>query len=817
MRQITIETLANFAHCNVIGNGQYVVERLVFDSRKTFIPDQTLFVAIKSDHNDGHNYIDELYDKAIRAFIVEKQAHINYALYPDATFLECSNTIVCLQSMAVQIRQNYSCPFVGITGSNGKTIVKEWLARLLECQFKIGRSPRSFNSQMGVPLSIWMLPKTIDFALIEAGVSQVGEMDKLGVCIQPDYGILTNIGPAHQENFKSLEQKLEEKLKLFKTAHTLFIHEDEHILSTLQRVYPDKKVRVCGSSASAHLQLCKQTVLTSGCKLDLCWNNADLTVQIPFTDPISIDNALLCILAALELGVEYGYLKEALPELQPIAMRLEQKEGINNCLLIDDAYNSDLTSLELALDFLNQMGAKRGLSKTLILSDIYQSGMSSTALIQKINQLVQEKGVNKLIGIGSQMVEALGSKQAYRSTDDFIKAVHVNQFKNEAILLKGSRRFSFERISALLEQRRHKTVLEINMNALGENVQFFRSQLKRKTKLLAMVKAFSYGSGSFEIANLLQHQQVDYLGVAFADEGIELREAGITLPIIVMNPELSSFPLMLQYDLEPEIYSFDVLKAFENAVQRQGLSDVPVHIKVDTGMNRLGFLPEELDELICQLKGSSSLKVISAFSHLAGSDEIVHDDFTKQQIKAFEASCKRLKQGLGYGFMRHILNSAGIERFTAAQYEMVRLGIGMYGVSATQNTALQPVVTLKSYVPQLKVIKAGATIGYGRIGTADREMKIAIIPIGYADGFNRRLSNGVGQVMIHGQLAPVVGNICMDMCMVDVTGIATSEGDEVEIFGAYNSIGNMAKALGTIPYEILTSISRRVKRVYVME
>ena len=817
MRHLSIKTMADLTNTHIIGQEPFVVEKIVFDSRKTFVPEHTLFVAIRSKNNDGHIYIHELYKKGIRAFMVEKSAEINYPLYPDAVFVECHNSIDCLQLLARKIRQEFNFPVIGITGSNGKTVVKEWLARILESRYKVGRSPRSFNSQIGVPISIWMLEDDIDYALIEAGISQPNEMLKLADCIQADYGVLTNIGQAHQENFSSLDQKLKEKLDLFKTTNALFSHDKSVIIEAVKHRFPDKKHFVCGSTTNADLRLIRQKQGKNSTELSLSWRKSHFDIQIPFTDSISIENTMLSVLVGLVLGVKVEELQQVMPSLQPIAMRLEQKEGINNCLLIDDGYNSDLTSLELALDFLNQMGAKRGLSKTLILSDIFQSGMSHDHLIREIKKLVKEKGVQKLIGIGPELHKAMQGENAYLSTDDFIKAVNLNNFQDEAILLKGSRQFSFERISALIELRRHKTVLEINLNALSENVQFFRSQLNKETKLLAMVKAFSYGSGSFEIANLLQHQKVDYLGVAFADEGIELREAGITLPIIVMNPELSSFPLMLSYDLEPEIYSFEVLDAFNLAVQRHGLVDVPIHIKVDTGMNRLGFLPGELDTLLQKLNDATALKVSSVFSHLAGSDEVVHDEFTQQQIRTFTAACEKLRRALAYDFIRHILNSAGIQRFADAQFEMVRLGIGMYGVSANEGDLLQSVITLKSYVSQLKSIKAGATIGYGRIGTATEDLKIAIVPIGYADGYNRRLSNGVGQVVINGELAPIVGNICMDMCMVDVTKCSVKEGDEVEIFGSNYTIYQIAQALHTIPYEILTSISRRVKRVYIME
>ncbi|MBK3518063.1 bifunctional UDP-N-acetylmuramoyl-tripeptide:D-alanyl-D-alanine ligase/alanine racemase [Carboxylicivirga marina] len=810
--------IAEWGGANLVGEAGISVEKIIFDSRKTFVAQKTLFIAVKSSNNDGHAYISELYDKGIRAFIVEASAHINYEQYPCAGFIECKDSVTCLQQIATKIRSNFSVPFIGITGSNGKTIVKEWLAGILESSYKLGRSPRSFNSQIGVPLSIWMLSEDIDYALIEAGISMPSEMEALGNCIQADYGIITNIGQAHQENFDSIDEKLQEKLKLFKSAHTIFYNgDDERISKAVTEKFHTKKCLSYGEVSSNNLCLQKIINTKSSATLELIWQSKPFKVSVPFQDAISIENALMVMLCSLNLGISIDQLQIEMPKLSGMAMRLEQKEGINNCLLVDDGYNADLTSLELALDYLNQMGAKNGLSKTLILSDIQQSGLNADGLYLRIQQLCRDKGINKLIGVGAHLYEAMGGANAFRTTDDLLQQIDINTFSNEAILIKGARQFAFERVSDLLEQRRHKTVLEINLNALAENVKYFRAKLQKETKLLAMVKAFSYGTGSFEIANLLAHQKVDYLGVAFADEGIELRKAGITLPIIVMNPELSSFPMMLEYELEPEIYSFEVLEAFLTAVKRQGLSKVSVHIKVDTGMNRLGFLVNELDELIQQLQSNSALELNSVFSHLAGSDDALHDGFTAQQITKFDEICNKLEAGLGHGFIRHILNSAGIERFPNAQLDMVRLGIGMYGVSAVETNSLQQVTTLKSYVSQLKTVKAGETVGYSRNGKARGAMQIAIIPIGYADGFNRRLSNGVGQVIINGHAATIVGNVCMDMCMADVTGIEVKAGDEVEVFGIQQTITHMAEQLDTIPYEILTSISRRVKRVYVME
>ncbi|MBS2097992.1 bifunctional UDP-N-acetylmuramoyl-tripeptide:D-alanyl-D-alanine ligase/alanine racemase [Carboxylicivirga linearis] len=815
MAQITLQQFAKYAEAELHGNSEATIERIVFDSRKLLLTDGALFIAVKGANHDGHSYISNLYSRGVRAFLVEKG--FDYSGFTEAGFIIVDNSVQALHKVVSQMRKGFHFPVVGITGSNGKTIVKEWAARILDKKLKVGRSPRSYNSQLGVPLSVFMLEDDCDVALIEAGISLPGEMDVLQRIIDPQIGIITNIGQAHQENFQSIQHKLEEKLKLFKNSeYLLFNIDDEVIHKGVQEELPAVKTLTYGSSADASLQILHQSEDASGKIIKVSFKEKEFDLTIPFNDEASVENVLVSVLLAMHLYINVKQVKEAVKALQPVAMRLEQKEGINNCILIDDAYNSDLTSLELALDFLDQLGAKKGLSKTLILSDIYQSGMDSDEWFGQIQRLIELKGIGRFIGIGPELYKAMGGVNAYHATEEFLNSVHINSFRDEAILLKGSRSFSFEHISSFLEQRRHKTILEIDLNALMQNVQTFRSMLTPGVKMLAMVKAFSYGSGSFEIANVLQRQKVDYLGVAFADEGIELREAGINLPIIVMNPELSSFPLMLQYDLEPEIYSFHLLESFLDAAERQGNQNVSVHIKIDSGMNRMGFLPDEMDKLITRLNQTSLLKVSTVFSHLAGSDEDVHDDFTRQQGQVFNDCCAKLKNGLGYNFIRHILNSAGIERFPEMQMEMVRLGIGMYGVSSN-NQELKNVATLKSYVSQLKQVKKSETIGYGRKGVAIEDKTIAIVPVGYADGLNRLLSNGVGNLIINHQKAPIIGNICMDMCMADVTNLKVSEGDEVEIFGEENTIEEMAQKLETIPYEILTSISRRVKRVYFLE
>nr|WP_321405378.1 bifunctional UDP-N-acetylmuramoyl-tripeptide:D-alanyl-D-alanine ligase/alanine racemase [uncultured Carboxylicivirga sp.] len=815
MAHITLKQFADYTEGTLIGSSSSIIERIAFDSRKLLLTEGALFIAIKGLNHDGHSYIPDLYKRGVRAFLVEKD--FDFSAFNEAGFILVDDAVQALHKVVAQLRETFRFPIVGITGSNGKTIVKEWASRILEKQFKVGRSPRSYNSQLGVPLSVFMLDPDCDVALIEAGISKPGEMQLLQKMIDPQIGVITNIGQAHQENFQSLQHKLHEKLKLFQKAEILLYNLDDQLINAgIKELLPELQTLTYGSSGHADLHIVSQENTSKGRSIQCSYQGNTFQVELPFNDDASVENVMISVLLVLHLGMHKQAITDAVRNLQPVAMRLEQKEGINNCIIIDDAYNSDLTSLELALDFLDQLGAKKGLSKTLILSDIFQSGMSSEAWFEQIQRLMKLKNIERFIGIGPELYKATNGKNAYRSTEEFLSHAHINSFKDEAILLKGSRSFSFEHISSFLEQRRHKTILEVDLNALMHNVQTFRSVLKPETKMLAMVKAFSYGSGSFEIANVLQRQKIDYLGVAFADEGIELREAGINLPIIVMNPEVSSFPLMLQYDLEPEIYSFHLLDTFLNAAERQGNQKVLVHIKIDTGMNRMGFLPDEMDELIIRLNQAPLLKVASVFSHLAGSDEAFHDDFTRKQGEIFKLCCEKLADGIGYGFIRHILNSAGIERFPELQMEMVRLGIGMYGISASGQD-LKTVATLKSYVSQLKHVPKGATIGYGRRGVASEDKTIAVVPVGYADGLNRLLSNGVGQLFINQHKVPLMGNICMDMCMVDVTGLSVKEGDEVEIFGNHITMDEMAQQLGTIPYEILTGISRRVKRVYFLE
>jgi alanine racemase len=804
------------------GNSPQGISLLIIDSRMVFNPHESLFFALKGSSHNGHSFIAELYNSGVRNFVVS-DTYIISENHTDANFYHVSNVLRALQGLAAAHRRRFSLPVLAITGSNGKTIVKEWLSQMIADTQRLVRSPRSYNSQAGVPLSVWQLNADASLAIFEAGISQTGEMEHLETIIRPTFGLFTNLGTAHQQHFASQEHKLREKLLLFKDAETIFYCKDHHLEDTMIRqMYANRKLITWGQSSDADLRITaiqhrNQTAITT------MWNGSQYVWLLPFEDAASIEDALHALLFLLYRGYDAEYLSNRLTMLQPVGMRMEQKQGVGGALLINDSYNSDFTSLELALDFLNQQGRQKGMKRTLILSDILQSGIPDAELYPKVGALIKTNGINRLIGVGkviTSFADAFSGSNAqfFGNTDQLLAALPHLSFTREAVLIKGARTFEFERIVSLLETTRHSTVLEINLNALINNLNAFRSRFNTDTKMLAMVKAFGYGSGSHEIAGALQHHKVDYLGVAFADEGIDLRRAGIALPIIVMNPEESSFALMPQYNLEPEIYSFHTLHTFHNAMEREGASNILIHLKIDTGMNRLGFRDDdEIDHLAAELRQMQRLRVKSVFSHLAASDAPHHDSFTHQQIARFSQACERLSKAIGYTFWRHILNSAGIERFPEAHFDMVRLGIGLYGIG-TAGIQLENVATLKTCVSQIKDVRPNESVGYGRTQRLTAGGAVAIIPIGYADGLNRRLSCDVGKALIHGRLAPIVGNICMDMCMIDISDIHNvKEGDEVIIFGDDYPVTNLAQQLDTIPYEILTGIGRRVKRVYFKE
>lgn len=816
----TLGELALIADGQLIGNAATEITGLAFDSRTITEPAGVLFFAVRGSLGDGHRYINELFKRGTSGFVVDNDYQIPENLH-GANFIVVKNSVKALQAIATEHRSRFNIPVVAITGSNGKTIVKEWLGQVLEGNEKVTRSPLSYNSQIGVPLSVWQLNSASTIGIFEAGISQPGEMDWLEAIIKPDIGIITNLGSAHQENFSSLEEKALEKFKLFTSAKVIICCRDhELIYKPLAKLYPEKKIITWGRHQDADLRLTSYS-FNGNSTLELCWQDKNFAVKIPFADNISIENVMPVILFLLQRNYEFQKIGEKVALLEPVAMRLEQKEGINGCLVINDSYNSDLTSLEVALDFLNQQALKRGGKRTLVMSDMHQTGLPPETLYPKVATLIKNRGIDRLIGVGPKISSFSAcfneDDSFFPSTEALLRALPSFSFNREAILVKGARSFAFERVTAMLELKQHVTVLELNLNAFVNNLNVFRERLKPGTKVLAMVKAFGYGSGSHEIASVLQHNKVDYLGVAFVDEGMELREAGITLPIIVMNPEANGFGQMLQYNLEPEIYSFGVLEAFNKAVEQSGTGTANIHIEVDTGMIRLGLFKDEVARLIDTLKRMPHVKVQSVFTHLAGSDEEVHDEFTRQQVADFNLFCQQLKQGIGQGFLMHVLNSAGIERFPEAQHDMVRLGIGLFGISPVNETRLKNVVTLKTHVLQVKTLPGNETIGYGRAGKIKPGGQVAVIPIGYADGLDRHLGNRRGEVLVKNCMAPIVGNICMDMCMIDVTGIEVEEGDEVIIFGDKLPFTTLAEKLETIPYEILSRISRRVKRVYFRE
>jgi len=801
----------------------YSIAYLITDSRTLSFPESTLFFAMKTNRNDGHRYITDLYRLRVRNFVVNMVLP-EFATMKDANFLMVEDVLTALQQLAVHHRKLFDIPVIGITGSNGKTIVKELLYQLLHAEFNIVRSPRSYNSQLGVPLSVWQMDVKHTLGIFEAGISLPNEMRKLRRIIAPVIGIITNIGEAHQENFASTSQKGLEKLSLFVDSEIIIYNADDpmihHLLETACLSHRGLGWSRKDSDAPLYIESVQKQQDTTIIHCEAM--GFSCTYTVPFTDDAMLENLFYCI--ALVMYIKPSVLKntQLFAELEPVAMRLEVKEGINNCRLINDTYNSDINSLDIALDFLQSRRGDKKMKNTVILSDILQSGMLPKVLYKKVAELFRRKNVDRLIGIGPDLLSNrklfMLESEFYATVDDFIGSSSFKNFQDELILLKGSRIFHFERITELLEKKVHETILEVNLDAIIHNYNYFRSKLLPGTKIVCVVKAFGYGAGSYELAKTLQDHCCDYLAVAVADEGEELRKEGISIPVMVMNPEFSSFNKLFEYRLEPEVYNFLLLDALIKETGRRGITDFPVHIKIDTGMHRLGFQPEEIPELCSRLKRQTGLHVLSVFSHPAGSDSPEHDEFTIKQVQLFTAAADALEKGLGYPAIRHFLNSAGIERFPACQFDMVRLGIALHGIgTADDSTNLQPVSTLKTTILQIQHVAAGESIGYGRMSYVARDSRIAILPIGYADGLSRRLSNGAGHVIINGKRCPIVGNICMDTCMVDVTATDAREGDKAIIFGKELPVTELAQQSGAIPYEILTSVSPRVKRIYFRE
>ncbi|HYC84562.1 MAG TPA: bifunctional UDP-N-acetylmuramoyl-tripeptide:D-alanyl-D-alanine ligase/alanine racemase [Chryseosolibacter sp.] len=787
------------------------VSYLLIDSRKAAPYQGAIFFAIKGVHHDGHQFISALYEKGIRQFVLE-YIPPGMELLRECNVIEVKSSVEALQRITIFHRSSLKIPVIGITGSNGKTIIKEWLFTLLSPDHRIAKNPGSYNSQVGVPLSVWQLDGQHELGIFEAGISRPGEMKRLAAIIQPSIGIFTNLGTAHDEGFASAEEKISEKLKLFESAKTViycrdhaFVHEHltrKNIPALSWGFHDASDIRVRQNNSI----------------LSLTYQKQEFAVPLPFTDAASVENCMHCIALLFYLGYQVDKIRERILLLRSVPMRLELKQGVNQCQLIDDTYNNDLAGLQISLDFLANQHQKK--KKSVILSDILESGAADDAMARAVVELISGKNLHQFIGIGKRLASHSNvfpsHAQFFHSTDEFLSSFDLDRFNDEIILIKGARAFRFEQIVNRLQRKVHGTVMEIDLGAVVDNLNHFKSILRPETKIMVMVKAFAYGSGSVEIANVLQYHKVDYLGVAYADEGIELRKNNIAVPVMVMNPSPESFQSLLDYNLEPEIYSFRILEEF---LRFLGGRAAAIHLKLDTGMHRLGFEPVDIPGLLQTLSNNPQVRVSSIFSHLAGADDAAHDDFSNSQAKLFRSMADDIAQRLGYRPIYHLLNSPGILRHPQLQFDMVRLGIGLYGIDPTkaQFKALKPVATLKTIVSQVKHIKAGDTIGYGRRGKAEHDMSLATIAIGYADGFSRAFSRGVGHVVIRGRPAPVVGNVCMDMTMVDVTGISVAEGDEVIVFGKENPIHQLAEKINTIPYEILTSTSERVKRVFVAE
>ncbi len=815
-----IEEISAFIGAHCFGNTCRTVSRILTDSRSLGFPEDTLFFALKSQRNDGHKYIPQLYRRGVRAFVVSDLPK-DEADYTDASFLLVVDVLKALQRLAERHRDSYDIPIVGITGSNGKTMVKEWLNQILSTEKRVTRSPRSYNSQIGVPLSVWQLDESTQVGVFEAGISQPGEMAALNAVIRPTLGIFTSLGEAHQENFESLEQKCAEKMKLFRDAQALVYSIDDSPVATTVATLPENLQRITWSKnrkdATVYIEKVEKTV--DGTSISYVYNGTKQTYSIPFSDEASIDDSVHCLVAALHLGVTPEHIRQAMAKLEPVAMRMEVLEGKHGCILINDSYNSDINSLDMALDFMSRRPERNHGKRTLILSDLFQTGLAEEVLYDRVARIINERGVDRVIGIGEKVQQLQGKLKAtfvsFDTTEAFLQSELPDSLTNEMILLKGARSFRFDTIADVLQLKVHETVMEIDLGAIVDNLNYYRSFMKPETKMVCMVKAGAYGAGYIEVAKTLQDHCVDYLAVAVVDEGVELRKAGITTNIIVMNPEMNSFRTMFEYDLEPEVYSFRLLNALITEAKRGGFVQYPIHVKLDTGMHRLGFHPEkDMEQLIETLQAQTSLVPRSVFSHFVGSDSDDFDAFSAHQFELFEQGSNKLQAAFRHKILRHICNSAGIEHFPQYHLDMVRLGLGLYGVNPRNNGVINSVHTLKTTILQIREVPAEDTVGYSRRGVLRRDSRIAALPIGYADGLNRHLGRGNGYCLVNGKKAPYVGNICMDVCMIDVTDIPCKEGDTAVIFGKELPVTVLSDILDTIPYEVLTGVGRRVKRVY---
>jgi alanine racemase len=816
----TVAEVAEAVGGKYIGpNPKAEIRFLQTDSRKIFQSSRTLFIALITGSNNGHRYIPELVTMGVPAFLVSEMPEKSY---PKSHFIQVNNTLEALQKLAKAHRDAFRIPVVGITGSHGKTIVKEWAAQMLSKKFALLKNPGSFNSQIGVPLSVWRLRKENEVALFEAGISEKGEMGKLAAIIQPEIGLFTNIGSPHNAQFSSIEEKLEEKLKLFVNSKTIVYCRD-HITVHNRISKMEGKQLISWSFADKEASLLAKRVKENSGQttLEIHWKGTTQLVEMPFTDEPSLENAMHAITLAAHLGVSFAQIAESALHLEPINMRLEIAEALYGCSLINDSYSSDLDALKLALDY--QEIHKRNMSKTVVMTDIQQSGETPMELYSKVAQIVHHHKVDRFVGIGEELSKfryLFGhSAIFFPNVDALLARWNDLKFENEIILLKGARKFKLEQIAERLRIQEHESRYEIKLPALAHNLSVFRQMLNPKTKIMAMVKAYSYGSGGAEIATLLQYHGVEYLGVAYFNEGASLRKAGIKLPIMVMNSETSAFRGMVRYKLEPEIFSLRSLNTFIKIAEEEGLQEYPIHLKIETGMNRLGLAEEDLMEALEKIRSTDGIRVASVFSHLAASDSLRHEAFSLDQIARFEKASGTIQQSLGYRHLRHILNSGGLDRLGAAHYEMIRLGIGLYGIhsSAEVEKKLELVGALHSHISQIKEVKRGESVGYDRAFVAEKDTRTATIPLGYADGLSRALGMGRGKIYWQGHALPIVGKVCMDMVMADIGHLPIAEGDKVTLFENQNQLRAIANETGTIPYEILTSISQRVRRVYYHE
>ena len=819
----SLEKISSLIGAHLRGKEDVTISWILTDSRSLCFPEDTLFFALKSERNDGHKYISELYRRGVRSFVVQDMPR-NVEDYADANFLQVINSLKALQRLAERHRESFDIPVIGVTGSNGKTVVKEWLYQLLSPEMNIVRSPRSYNSQIGVPLSVWTLNENAQAGIFEAGISRCDEMDALQSVIQPTIGVFTGLGEAHQENFVSKEQKCMEKLKLFKDSKVLVYPIDDACVAGYVSLSSFKGKYLAWSMNREDVPLYIEKVEKTAADTHVVYRYEGEThdFHIPFIDEASVVDSITCLAVCLYLGVAPMTIAQRMRALEPVAMRLEVKEGRNGCTLINDSYNSDYNSLDIALDFMNRRPDSEGRRRMLILSDIQQTGQNPEDFYAKVVRLVESRGVERFVGVGEQLMAYRHlfkiESHFFKTTQELLESDFFAGLRQEVILIKGARAFRFDLITEHLELKVHETILEVNLNAVVDNLNYYRSFLKPETKMVCMVKASAYGAGSVEIAKTLQDHQVDYLAVAVADEGVDLRKAGIKANIIIMNPEMSSFRTLFEYELEPEVYSFRLLDALIREAEKEGVTNFPVHIKLDTGMHRLGFDPlKDMPALIERLKRQTAVIPRSVFSHFVGSDSDDFDAFSAYQYDLFLKGSSQLQQAYHHKILRHMCNSAGIEHFPERQMEMVRLGLGLYGINSRNNAILHTISTLKTTILQIHDVPKEETVGYSRKGHLTRDSRIAALPIGYADGLNRKLGNGHAYCLVNGQKAPYVGNICMDVCMIDVTDIDCKEGDTAVIFGEELPVTVLSDVLGTIPYEILTSVSSRVKRVYYQD